>query len=92
MSDDTDTGFFDPEAPSSPKEMPYFDPSSAGDWYHLIASLEKRADQEDLWIEVEPWSENALETPEGLVELENSPKILWRNHLQIFQQKILFKR
>jgi len=54
----------------------YLDPVSAGDWGHLIASLEKGADQKDSWTEAEPWSENALETPEGLVELEGSKNIM----------------
>ncbi|XXG53583.1 hypothetical protein AAC387_Pa03g1662 [Persea americana] len=35
-----------------------------------MASLEKSTDQEDLWTEAKRWSENAFETPEGLVELE----------------------
>ncbi|KAJ8636224.1 hypothetical protein MRB53_010491 [Persea americana] len=60
LSDDTNTRFFYPEEPSSPKE----------DWDHLIASLERITDQEDSWTEAEPWSENALGTPEGLAELE----------------------
>ena len=47
LSDDTNTWFFDPEEPLSPKEVPYFNPVSAGDWDHLIASLEKSTDQED---------------------------------------------
>jgi len=72
LSDDTDARFSDSEEPSSLKEMPYFNPVSAGDWDHLIASLEKNTDQEDLWTETEPWSENALGNPEGLVELEAS--------------------
>ena len=76
MSDDTDARFSDSEEPSSPKEVPYFDPVSAGDWDHLIASLEKTTDQEDLLIEVEPWSENVLRNPEGLVELEASENIV----------------
>ena len=70
MSDDTDARLSDSEEPSSPKEVPYFDPVSAGDWNHLIASLEKSTDQEDLWTKVELWSENALGNPEGLIELE----------------------
>ncbi|KAJ8615136.1 hypothetical protein MRB53_034508 [Persea americana] len=70
LSDDTDAWFSNSEEPSSPKEVPYFDPVSAGDWDHLIASLEKSTDQEDLWTEAEPMSENALGNPEGLVELE----------------------
>ncbi|XXG88145.1 hypothetical protein AAC387_Pa12g0394 [Persea americana] len=76
LSDDTDARFSDLEEPSSPKEVPYFDPVSAGDWDHLIASLEKNTDQEDLWTETEPWSENALGNPEGLVELEASENIV----------------
>ena len=56
--------------------MPYFDPVSAGDWDNLIASLEKSTDQEDLWTEAEPWSENALGNPEGLFELEASENIM----------------
>ncbi|KAJ8619839.1 hypothetical protein MRB53_028368 [Persea americana] len=76
LSDDTDARFSDSEEPSSPKEVPYFDPVSAGDWNHLIASLEKSTDQEDLWIEAEPWSENAHGNPEGLVELEASENIV----------------
>ena len=47
LSNDTDTWFSDPEELSSPKEVPYFNPVSAGDWDHLIASLEKSTDQED---------------------------------------------
>ncbi|XXG47601.1 hypothetical protein AAC387_Pa02g2225 [Persea americana] len=70
LSNDTDARFSDSEEPSSPKEVPYFDPVSAGDWDHLIASLEKNTDQEDLWTEAEPWFENALGNPEGLVKLE----------------------
>ena len=69
--------FFDPEEPLSPKELPYFDPVSASDWDHLIASLEKKnTDQEDLWTEAEPWSENALEALEGLAELKASKNIV----------------
>eukprot|EP00268_Persea_americana_P013828 TRINITY_DN16136_c0_g1_i4.p1 TRINITY_DN16136_c0_g1~~TRINITY_DN16136_c0_g1_i4.p1 ORF type:complete len:196 (-),score=42.47 TRINITY_DN16136_c0_g1_i4:43-594(-) len=67
LSDDTDARFSDLEESSSPKEVPYFDLVSAGDWDHLIASLEKSTDQEDLWTEAEPWSENALGNPQGLV-------------------------
>ncbi|XXG73026.1 hypothetical protein AAC387_Pa07g2008 [Persea americana] len=51
-----DAWFSDSEEPSSPKEVPYFDPVLVGDWDHLIASLEKNTDQEDLWTEAEPWS------------------------------------
>ena len=76
MSDDTDTRYSDPEEPLSPKEVPYFDPVSAGDWDHLIARLEKNTDKEDLWTEAEPWSENALGNPEGLVELETSENVV----------------
>ena len=76
LSDDTDAWFSDSEEPSSPKEVPYFDPVSAGDWDHLIASLEKSTDQEDLWTEAEPWSENALGNLEGLVKLEASENIV----------------
>ncbi|XXG47285.1 hypothetical protein AAC387_Pa02g1952 [Persea americana] len=36
LSDDTDTRFSDPKEPLSPKEVPYFDSVSAGDWDHLI--------------------------------------------------------
>ncbi|XXG41985.1 hypothetical protein AAC387_Pa01g2344 [Persea americana] len=75
LSDDTGARFFDLEEPSSPKEVSYFDPVSVGDWDHLITSLEKNTDQEDLWIEADPWSENALGNPEGLVELEASENI-----------------
>ena len=56
--------------------MPYFDPVSAGDWDHLIASLEKSTDQEDSWTKAKPWSENASEILEGLVELEASENIV----------------
>ena len=91
MSDDTDSQFSDPEEPLSPKEMPYFDPVSAGDWDHLIASLKKSTDQQDLWTKTEPWSENPLEIQKVLLSWK-PPKTLWRNHLQTFQQKILFKR
>ncbi|KAJ8615559.1 hypothetical protein MRB53_034931 [Persea americana] len=76
LSDDTDTWFSDPEEPLSPKEVPYFDPVSAGDLDHLIASLEKSTDQEDLWTEKEPWFENVFKTPESLVELEASENIV----------------
>ena len=72
----TDSRFSDPEEPLSPKEVPYFDLVSTGDQDHLIASLEKSTDQEDLWTEAEPWSENALGNPEGLVELEASENIV----------------
>ncbi|KAJ8649214.1 hypothetical protein MRB53_002237 [Persea americana] len=70
LSYDTDTRFPDPEEPLSPKEVPYFDLVSAGDWDHFIANLEKCTNQEDLWTEAEPWFENAFGNPEGLVELE----------------------
>ncbi|XXG82707.1 hypothetical protein AAC387_Pa10g0605 [Persea americana] len=76
LSDHTDARFSDSEEPSSPKEVPYFDPVSAGDWDHLIASPEKNTDQEDLWTEAEPWSENAFGNPEDLVELEASESIV----------------
>ena len=76
LSDDTNARFSDSKEPSSPKEVPYFDPVSAGDWDHLIASLEKSTDQEDLWTEAEPWSENALGNSEGLVELKASENIV----------------
>ncbi|XXG53393.1 hypothetical protein AAC387_Pa03g1488 [Persea americana] len=76
LSDDTDARFSDSEEPSSPKEVPYFDPVSAGDWDHLIASLEKNTDQEDLWTEAEPWSENTLGNPQGLVDLETSDNVV----------------
>ncbi|KAJ8615247.1 hypothetical protein MRB53_034619 [Persea americana] len=76
LSDDTDARFSDSEEPSSPKEVPYFNPISAGDWDHLIASLEKNTDQEDLWTETVPWSENAIGNPEGLVQLEASENIV----------------
>ena len=56
FSDDTVARFPDLEEPSSSKEVPYFDPVSAGDWDHLIERLEKNTDQEDLWTETEPWS------------------------------------
>ncbi|XXG59314.1 hypothetical protein AAC387_Pa04g1420 [Persea americana] len=56
--------------------MSYFDPVSAGDWDHLIASLLKSTDQEDLWTEAKPWSENALGNPEGHVKLEASKNIV----------------
>ncbi|KAJ8639841.1 hypothetical protein MRB53_016535 [Persea americana] len=62
--------------PSSPREVPYFDSVSADDWDHLITSLEKGTDQEDLWKEAEPWSKNASETPEGVVMLEASENIV----------------
>ena len=76
LSDDTNNCFSNPEEPSSPKEVPYFDPISADDWDHLITSLEKITYQEDSWIKAKPWSENALGTPEGLVELEASENIM----------------
>ena len=76
LSNDTDARFSYSKETSPPKEVPYFDPVSAGDWDHLIASLEKSTDQEDLWTEAEPWSENALGNPEGLVELEASENIV----------------
>ena len=69
MSDDTDALFSDSEEPSSPKEVPYFDLVSAGDWDHLIASLEKNTDQEDLWTDAKPWSKNALGNLEGMPQL-----------------------
>ena len=56
--------------------MPCFDPVSAGDWDHLIASLKQSTDQEDSWTEAEQWSENAFETPEGHVEFEASKNIV----------------
>ncbi|XXG59348.1 hypothetical protein AAC387_Pa04g1450 [Persea americana] len=63
-----------------------------GDWDHLIASLEKSTDQEDLWTEAEPWSENALGNPEDLVELEASENIMEEPHSNLptedFVQKI----
>ena len=49
LSDDSDARYSDSEEPSSPKEVPYFDPVSTGDWDHLIASLEKSTNQEDPW-------------------------------------------
>ncbi|XXG53148.1 hypothetical protein AAC387_Pa03g1295 [Persea americana] len=48
LSDDTDARFSDSEEPSSPKEVPYFDPVAASHWDYLIASLEKSTAQEDL--------------------------------------------
>ena len=60
----------------SPKEVPYFNPISTGDWDHLIASLEKITNLEDPWPETNHWLENALETPEGFVELEASENIM----------------
>ncbi|XXG41727.1 hypothetical protein AAC387_Pa01g2133 [Persea americana] len=76
LSDDTDARFSDSEEPSSPKEVPYIDPVSVGDWDHLISCLEKNTDQEDLWTEAEPWFENALGNLEDLVELEASENIV----------------
>ncbi|KAJ8615172.1 hypothetical protein MRB53_034544 [Persea americana] len=76
LFDDTDARFSDSEDPSSPKEVPYCDPVSASDWDHLIASLEKNTDQEDLWTKTEPWSENTLGNPQGLVDLETSENVV----------------
>ncbi|XXG62739.1 hypothetical protein AAC387_Pa05g1052 [Persea americana] len=76
LSDDKDTWFSDSEEPSSPKEVHYFDLASIGDWDHLIASLEKSTDREDLGTEAETWSKNALGNPEALVELEASENIV----------------
>ena len=75
LSDNTDQWYSDPDEPSSPKEVPYFDPVSTGDWDHLIASLEKIRDQEDPWKGTNPWSE-AVGTPEGFVELKASENIV----------------
>ncbi|XXG73131.1 hypothetical protein AAC387_Pa07g2099 [Persea americana] len=76
LFDDTDSRLSNSEEPLFPKEVPYFNPVSAGDWDHLIASLEKNTDQEDLWTETERWSENALENPQGLVDLETSENVV----------------
>ncbi|KAJ8620217.1 hypothetical protein MRB53_028746 [Persea americana] len=76
LSDGTDAQFSNSEEPSSLKEVPYFDPILTGDWDHLIASLEKSTDQEGLSTEAEPWSENVLGNPEGLVELKASKNIV----------------
>ncbi|XXG82675.1 hypothetical protein AAC387_Pa10g0575 [Persea americana] len=76
LSDDTDAWFSDSKEPSSPKDVPFFDPVSVGDWDFLIASLKKSTDQEDLWTEAEPWFGNTLGNPEGLVELEASENIV----------------
>ena len=76
LFDDTDIWFSDLEEPSSSKEVLYFDPNSTGDWDHLIASLEKIINHEDSWTKIKPWSENALDTLEGFVELEASENIV----------------
>ena len=49
LSDGTDLWSSNLEEPSSPKEVPYFNPTSTGDWGRLIANLEKITNQEDPW-------------------------------------------
>ncbi|XXG47440.1 hypothetical protein AAC387_Pa02g2086 [Persea americana] len=60
------------------EELPDKDPGSSSNWLlgSSHTSLEKNTDQEDLWTEAEPWSENALGNLEGLVELEASENIV----------------